>query len=1092
MPAEQPPAAPRWIPSGKRVFVVGTGEAELPEELRRLCGLLGRELARKGHSLLAGRGRPGVDQEVGAAYVTALREMGGAPDLHFIQVAEEWGSAGFLAHADVIVLLRGAVGSFQAFKAAFSSFKPVLPLPGTGGVARNAYQTMLSDDAYRWTSGLSKRGLRRLDVPVSTPEQTERAVDELLRLIERLQPGTEAAPYARAMLELLEAVEPGLFLEGGLAGKPGWHAFRFRFMRAAGLRHIAPLSTARLDWKSKESIASALQALRATLPGMAERLMEDFDELNALEARELHGRRVQAELAPLLLEFAGREALDAMGELISNILRSPAIGDDGAIVSLIKAVWDRFDSLDQFEAWLSSHAGVSSEEFEFKGKFLYVAERLSREYDALRGGGGDEVEAALLEIVRQGGLASLEHAQSPLTPWEYGMGYQATVQGPHRRFTGMHEAANVLDTRIVPPNPRFVRRFLSSDKSSLRATAYLLIQEYGLTRSLLELRDAISLERASLRTRQNGWAFAVNRLFACVLYHHAEFALQEGWSGVQEELSPFFEELRAYAAPGEDLALEQVMARLAEALKRGRPRVEGAQPPDSSMAYARALLMFLVSEQPQLFTRSARADHPKWSAFLEHLSQQAQVSFPPTEGGALLLVRGLMSEGASSQFMTGTPGRTSEAAIARLEAVLPGAAENLIADFERLTDFEVHGLIGHEVLTALALLVARFDGEGCLEIIQRLGSRGPENAERLRTLSLCLDKVGEVLRAQGNSVGASKAFQSSKDIRERLGGSGPENIQRRSAPDVPRIQPEPPEVVSPRLRWEDLSWERLDLSDAAPLDVSVRSEVSKLRDRLIEQNKRGEALHARGDLQGALESYRSSLATAQSLVEDSPWKTEWQRELSFVHDKLGEVLHARGDHQEALESYRSSLAIAQRFFEQAPTSASGIQWNRDFSITANWIGDVLRDQGRLQEALDTYQSALAVRKSLVGLHPRHLELQRDLCVSHNKVGEALRAQGRFPEALTAYRAALAMAKDLVERGPGNTEWKNDLAIVHGNIGEVLRAQGRLQEALEACQSALAIQEKLAELDPRNVEWQRELSLGREKVDVLLRALNQKP
>ncbi|WNG53412.1 tetratricopeptide repeat protein [Archangium gephyra] len=574
----EPSAVPRWRLSGKQVLVIGTRKGLLSEELRQLCVLLGQALARKGHSLVGG-GWPGVEREVGAAYVETLQELGGdsglftqvvskgrRPVLNVGKVVEMRGgkrsSSASLEAADLVVLLRGDGEVFRDFETARASSKPVLPLPGTGGDAARAYKAVMGDLAFRLRSGLSRRTLLRLDVPVSTAEQSGHAVEALSFLIDRIHSGDQLKLYASAMLQLVQALEFGVFLGTAFTHKHRWRVFVGELKHAAG--GVRP-PLARITLKPGDESASAtlgdpgpaIEALRATLPAMIERLLEDFERIGALEEYSDFGYRLQSELAPLVLEFAGREGLDAVGAVVSQ---TSVPSESPFADSLIDAVRQRSESPEQFAAWLSSYVGLSSAEFEFRKDFREVAGRLRDAYGTVRGRSPEEVDSALLEIVEQSRLISFDHAEVVEHPWLDDTG--PSVLGPRRR-RHVSEPFNVLDTIVIPPNPWFVRHFLSSEKGFQRATAYLLIQRY-LPELLPELGHSIARERSLMSTAPEGEWFAANRLLSCLLYQYGELVSLDTWSEVRRELVPFLDELRNSSIPREESTLRQLVERLSE------------------------------------------------------------------------------------------------------------------------------------------------------------------------------------------------------------------------------------------------------------------------------------------------------------------------------------------------------------------------------------------------------------------------------------------------------------------------------------------------------------------------------------------------
>ena len=70
---------------------------------------------------------------------------------------------------------------------------------------------------------------------------------------------------------------------------------------------------------------------------------------------------------------------------------------------------------------------------------------------------------------------------------------------------------------------------------------------------------------------------------------------------------------------------------------------------------------------------------------------------------------------------------------------------------------------------------------------------------------------------------------------------------------------------------------------------------------------------------------------------------------------------------------------------------------------------------------------------------------RPLGVVH-QVGNVLKDQGTLPEALNAYRDSLAIAERLAKADPGNAGWQADLAASHGKLGQLYVRMGNKAEA----------------------------------------------
>jgi tetratricopeptide (TPR) repeat protein len=201
-------------------------------------------------------------------------------------------------------------------------------------------------------------------------------------------------------------------------------------------------------------------------------------------------------------------------------------------------------------------------------------------------------------------------------------------------------------------------------------------------------------------------------------------------------------------------------------------------------------------------------------------------------------------------------------------------------------------------------------------------------------------------------------------------------------------------------------------------------------------------------------------------------------QIMWAHNGLGDVLVAQGKLPEALQSYQAGRAIADRLAQSDPGNAG---WQRDLLVLDNEVADVLVAQGKLPEALQSYQASHAIFDRLAQSDPGNTGWQRDLSVSDENVGDVLVAQGKLPEALLSFQASRAIRDRLAQSDPGNAGWQRDLSVSDEKVGDVLVAQGKLPEALQSYQASRAIADRLAQSDPGNAGWQRDLAVSYAKL-----------
>lgn len=209
-----------------------------------------------------------------------------------------------------------------------------------------------------------------------------------------------------------------------------------------------------------------------------------------------------------------------------------------------------------------------------------------------------------------------------------------------------------------------------------------------------------------------------------------------------------------------------------------------------------------------------------------------------------------------------------------------------------------------------------------------------------------------------------------------------------------------------------------------------------------------------------------------------------QRRRSIASHNRGDVLVAQGKLEEALQAYETFRAIAGRLADQDDRNTL---WQRDLSISHEKVGNVLVEQGKLKKALQTYEASHSIRERLAKQDPGNAQWQRDLSLSHSNIGSVLMAQGKLKKALQAFEAYRAIADRLAKQDPTNAQWQRDLSRSHDKVGDMLKAQGKLEEAQQAYESSLPIRERLAEQDPNNAQSQRDLSISHDNIGDVLKA-----
>jgi predicted O-linked N-acetylglucosamine transferase (SPINDLY family) len=160
---------------------------------------------------------------------------------------------------------------------------------------------------------------------------------------------------------------------------------------------------------------------------------------------------------------------------------------------------------------------------------------------------------------------------------------------------------------------------------------------------------------------------------------------------------------------------------------------------------------------------------------------------------------------------------------------------------------------------------------------------------------------------------------------------------------------------------------------------------------------------------------------------------------------MGTALQKQGKLEEAIEAYNKATAL-----------------KPDYANAYYNMGNALQDQGKLEEAIEAYNKAIALKpdyvkaynnmgvtlqeqgklEEAIEVYNKALALKPDYAEAYNNMGNAFKKQGKLEEAIEVYNKAIAL--------------KPDYANAFYNMAMALQEQGKLEEAIEACNKALVI------------------------------------
>ena len=311
---------------------------------------------------------------------------------------------------------------------------------------------------------------------------------------------------------------------------------------------------------------------------------------------------------------------------------------------------------------------------------------------------------------------------------------------------------------------------------------------------------------------------------------------------------------------------------------------------------------------------------------------------------------------------------------------------------------------------------------------------GGDNAEidSLRRRAASLHNRGDILRGQGDLVGALTAHRQGIDIDERI----------------------------------------LALNPALP----ERNLVA------LHYVQTGAILYSLGRLDEALEIYRGQIDFYEGLDPQQPDAGDWINAFCLLLFGRAQVFDSKNRISEAAADYHRVADLCWRRLETEPGNISLLKllWPAQAGL-----GQASLDQGDTADALRWHRGAVKTIGELIAADPESIGWQYDLIQERVRLSQVLVQQGEDGGAAKELEEAQATAHKLVAHDPTNAPWKNSLAMTHVYRGEFFQRRNNSEAALKSFRQAGSLLEELVAEDPHNAEFLRYRNQCRTKIAEVL-------
>jgi serine/threonine protein kinase len=271
------------------------------------------------------------------------------------------------------------------------------------------------------------------------------------------------------------------------------------------------------------------------------------------------------------------------------------------------------------------------------------------------------------------------------------------------------------------------------------------------------------------------------------------------------------------------------------------------------------------------------------------------------------------------------------------------------------------------------------------------------------------------------------------------------------------------------------------LAGEAGDDPELQRELAAAYERL--GDVRGQAFSASlGDLEGAQESYLTSLRIRESLVAAHPRDVQNRRDLASSYIKVGTQLTPTEEAARGVELLRKASALYLQLATEQPASP---EIRHDLAAAYNYLGLALEDRGDAAGALENHRKALPIREALAAQDSGNQAYQRGLVVTHINLGRAQVLSGDTRAGLATNQKALAMCAALHEASPISAGYRLLLANAYQNDGDYRALLGDTTGALGSFRRKLVLDEQALEADSANIRATADIAYTSARIGALL-------
>ncbi len=235
--------------------------------------------------------------------------------------------------------------------------------------------------------------------------------------------------------------------------------------------------------------------------------------------------------------------------------------------------------------------------------------------------------------------------------------------------------------------------------------------------------------------------------------------------------------------------------------------------------------------------------------------------------------------------------------------------------------------------------------------------------------------------------------------------------------------------------------------------------------------KLGDLEQKQEDYETARSNYAEAIELFQNNAADEQFSVLFQAERGNTHTRLGVAYAGQDKASEAETEFQTAIeqlsALANKTSD--PTT------RRFLAVALVNAGELLLSLPKVDSAIENLESAMAQFQLLDDQSDDRIQLA--IARTHELLGRGYALQGKHQQALNSFDAAVALLLPLVAEDPDHPDYLDALASAYISKAESFRSRGSIREMLQVLQSSLDYYRALRDANPDVIRYTERLAIA---------------